>query len=260
VFLASHAHLQGRLEDCERLTHEALTPRFGGQDELVSRIFGAQMMVVRGEQGRLDELVETVRSVAAQYPQLIGWRCTLASVYARLARHEDARQELETLARADFDDLPHDTYWLSNMTLLAEVVASLDDAPRAQVLYDLLLPYADRCAVTFALLCRGSVSRPLGLLATTQSRYTEAAQHFEQALTMNERIRSPLWIAHTQHDYARMLLVRNDPGDRCKALKLLQRAIATADELGLKALADKAGPLRLTAEAAAPPTSGRRSV
>jgi tetratricopeptide (TPR) repeat protein len=87
------------------------------------------------------------------------------------------------------------------------------------------------------------------MLATTRSRYTEAAQHFEQALTLNERIRSPLWIAHSQHDFARMLLVRNEAGDRSKALKLLQRAVTTAEELGLKALADKARPLRLMAEA-----------
>ena len=53
---------------------------------------------------------------------------------------------------------------------------------------------------------------------------------------MNARIRSPLWVAHTQHQYAQMLLRRDDPGDRDKALNLTA-ALATADQLGLKALA-----------------------
>jgi tetratricopeptide (TPR) repeat protein len=86
--------------------------------------------------------------------------------------------------------------------------------------------------VPLAHLCQGSASRPLGLLATTLSRYEDAAQHFEHALTMNMQIRSPLWVAHTQHDYARMLL-RNHAGDREKALELLDEALATAEALGL---------------------------
>jgi hypothetical protein len=69
---------------------------------------------------------------------------------------------------------------------------------------------------------------------------------------VNARIRSPLWIAHTRHDYARMLLARGLPGDGERALGLLQEALAAAEELGLKALADKARPLTLAAEAAAP--------
>jgi hypothetical protein len=90
------------------------------------------------------------------------------------------------------------------------------------------------------------------MLATTLTRYDDAAGHFEHALTFNTRIRSPLWVAHTQHDYARTLLLRNDPGDRQKARELLDQALATAEELGLKALAAKTGPLKLTTQAATP--------
>jgi hypothetical protein len=71
-------------------------------------------------------------------------------------------------------------------------------APRSR----LLLPYAERCVVLFGLLCLGAVSRLLGLLATTLSRYEEADRHFEQALKKNAQMRSPLWVAHTEHDYA----------------------------------------------------------
>ena len=239
VFSANHAHLQGRLEDCEKLAHEALAHRLEGQDDAAAHIFGVQMLFVRREQGRLEELVQTAANLAEQYPQLANWRCALAYIDAQLQRTAHARQALEALAHAGFSDLPRDTYWLANLSTLSEVVVFLGDAPRAQLLYELLLPYADRCAVTVALLCQGSVSRPLGQLTTILARYEEAARHFEHALATNAQIRSPLWIAHTQHDYARMLLRRGHPGDRHKARQLLKQALVTAEQLGLKALAGK---------------------
>ena len=259
VFRASHAHLQGRLEDCETLAHDALAHRFEGYDETAAHVFGGQMLVVRDQQGRLNELVETVESLTGQYPQLPGWRCALAYIYARLDRTAQARRELEALAHADFSDLPRDASWLPNLTALCEIVVLLGDVRRAQLLYKLLSPYADRFTVIFALPCQGSASRPLGLLATTLSRYADAERHFEHALTMNTQIRSPLLIAHTQHDYARMLLLRNHPDDGDKALHLLKQALGTAEELGLIALAEKTRPLKLAAEAAAPPLARPRS-
>jgi eukaryotic-like serine/threonine-protein kinase len=249
---ANHAHLEGRLEDFERLAHDALAHRFAGRDELAAQMFGLQMFFARSAQGQLDELVEAAESFAQQ-SSLVAWRCVLACIYAQLHRRTQARHELEALARHDFSDFARDVFWLPSLSTLCEVVAFLGDAPRAQLLYTLLLPYTDRCPVTFALLCQGSASRPLGLLATTMSRFEDAARHFEQALTMNAHIRSPLWIAHTQHDYAHMLLLRNHPQDRDKALELLDQAITTAHELGLKALANKARPLKREAEATGPP-------
>jgi tetratricopeptide (TPR) repeat protein len=204
------------------------------------------MIVVRREQGRLDELVEATQSFVARYPQFPGWRCGLAYVYAHLGCTEQARHELEALARDDFCDLPRDTFWLSSLVVLCDVVVFLGDVPRAHLLYQLLLPYANRCAVIYSL-CQGSVARPLGLLATITSRYADAETHFTQALRMNAQIRSPLWRAYTEHDYARMLLLRNRFGDHNKALHLLKQALATAEQLGLKALADKVRPL-LSAE------------
>jgi DNA-binding SARP family transcriptional activator len=246
---ANYAHLAGDIENCEVLAHEALSHRFEGHDAIAAYTFGLQMFFLRREQGRLEELVPAVQSFSEQDPERSGWRSALAYIYVQLKRPDQARQELDWLARADFCDLPRDAFWFSNVSALCEVAVSLDDAPRAQLLYDLLSPYADRCAVAFALLCDGSVSRPLGLLATTLSRFDDAARHFEHALEMNAQIRSPLWVAHTQHDYARMLLIRGQPDDKGKALQLLDQALHTAEALGLKALADTTRPLKLTAQA-----------
>jgi hypothetical protein len=42
-----------------------------------------------------------------------------------------------------------------------------------------------------------------------------------------------------------LLLARNRPGDREKALELLGEALSAGERLGLEALADKARPLKL---------------
>ena len=248
---ANRAHLAGQLEQCEELARDALAHRFQGYDEAAALIFGLQMMFVRREQGRLDELVQTFEGFAEQDPKLAS--CALAYIYAQLGWPAHARQALEAVARADFANIARDTFWLSNLSGLCEVVVFLGDAPRAQLLYDLLLPYADRCVVIFALLSQGSASRPLGLLATMLSRFEDATRHFEQALSMNAQIRSPLWTAHTQHDYARMLLARGQPGDHDDARALLREALAAAQELGLETLADKARLLKLRTRAAESP-------
>jgi tetratricopeptide (TPR) repeat protein len=152
----------------------------------------------------------------------------------------EAREALDALAHADLSDLLRDASWLPNLAMLSEVAVLLDDLPRARLLYTLLSPYAGRCVVNFALLCQGSAARPLGLLATTLSQYDDAERHFEQALATNTRIRSPLWTAHTRHDWARMLVRRDGPGDAGRALELLRQALAAAQELELRALADDA--------------------
>ena len=48
-------------------------------------------------------------------------------------------------------------------------------------------------------------------------RWEEAAQHFEDALAMNARMGARPWLAHTQHEYAVMLLARDQPGDRAQS-------------------------------------------
>jgi DNA-binding SARP family transcriptional activator len=252
VLRAGHAHLQGHLEHFETLARDALSQGFEGHDEPAARIFGMHMILLRSEQGRLAELLEAAQNLAEQYPRIAAWRCVLALIYTQLGQTARARGELEALARNDFCDVPRDETWLPSVSVLSVVFVAFGDAPRAQLLYELLLPYADRCVNNGALLCTGSVSRALGLLATTLSQYQAAARHFEEALEMNTRIRSPLWIAHTHHGYAHMLLLRDRPGDRDRALELLEQALATAERLDLKALADKVRALKLSAEAAGP--------
>jgi hypothetical protein len=51
------------------------------------------------------------------------------------------------------------------------------------------------------------------------------------------------WIAHTQHDYAGMLLSRDAPRDRERAQLLLDEALATYRERGMESCAARASAL-----------------
>jgi tetratricopeptide (TPR) repeat protein len=126
------------------------------------------------------------------------------------------------------------------MTYLVDVCTFLEDSARAATLYQLLQPYAGRTVVIgHAAACYGALSRYLGTLATTLGRWDEAAQHFEDALDMNARMEARPWLAHTQYQYAILLLVRDQAGDREKAVELLEAALITARELGMRALEER---------------------
>jgi hypothetical protein len=77
--------------------------------------------------------------------------------------------------------------------------------------YARLQPFGHLNATLPPELCRGSVSRGLGILAATMARWSEAVEHFEVALRMNAELGARPWFAHAQYDYARALLRRRSP-------------------------------------------------
>jgi hypothetical protein len=109
-----------------------------------------------------------------------------------------------------------------------------------------MLPYAGYNDYASPEVAFGSASRPLGLLATTMSRWEDAERHFERALEMNSRMGARPWVAHTQHDHAGMLIRRGTSGDDGRAADLLRAAASGYGELGMtawqeQALADLSG-------------------
>ena len=56
---------------------------------------------------------------------------------------------------------------------------------------------------------------------------------------MNAHMGARPWLAHTQYQYATMLLAREQSGDSEKARELLKAALITARELGMRALEER---------------------
>ena len=162
----------------------------------------------------------------------------MALVYQEQGRREEAQAAFDELAADGFTSLEGDFNTRGiGIEMLAEVCCYLNDGPRAAVLYEKLLPLAEYCIVLgLATACTGSASAPLGKLATTLGRFDDAERHFEDAIAMNRKLRAPTWVAEAQLGYARMLLVRESPGDRARARGLLTLAFATARECGMAKL------------------------
>jgi tetratricopeptide (TPR) repeat protein len=234
------ALLEGRFDEVEQLAQEAFAIGQQAENPNAVALFGVQIMALRREQGRLDELEPAMRSFIDQYPGIPGWRIALAWVYTELGQEDEARAEHEVAAAHDFADLPWDQFWIGGVALACEVCNFLDDRRRARVLYERVLPYADRCLVAAPVAaCYGAVARHVALVATTLGRFDDAVALFETALEVNTRIGSRPWVAHSQHGYARACLARARPGDADHARELVSEADRTAAELGMKALHER---------------------
>jgi hypothetical protein len=254
--------LEGRFEEAEKYMKAAGEPLT--MDFRVAR--EGVVYLLREQQGRAAELLPLATSFAVRYPRNTIWRASVAMLRASLKQREEARRDLDSLAANDFSDVPRDMMWLFTMSCLGDVVSLVGDLRRAAMLYDLLLPYADRCAVAGgSSTCRGAVSRSLGVLASLLSHDDDAERHFGNALEMNARIRARIWVAHTQHDYARMLVARDRAGDREKAAALAGQALVTAREVGMKPLEANVLELQAAAglaegESVAPAPEGRSAL
>jgi tetratricopeptide (TPR) repeat protein len=236
---ATLATFEGRFAEAEELVPQALGLGRRAQGPMAFVYFTIHSYLLRREQGRLEEIEDAVAQAAAEVPTYPVLRCLLSHLYAELGQEALARQTFETLFTGEAPVLALNDEWVFGMSLLSDVAAFLGDRPRAGALYELLGPYGRRNAVSTPDGCLGSVSRPLGVLAATLMRWAEAARHFELALEMNARSRARPWVAWTRHDFARMLLERDGPGDRERASALLDEALTTARSLGMAALERK---------------------
>lgn len=251
-FCAMRAVFDGRLTEGEQLAQEAFAigQRLRGQD--ASGSFGIQMFTIRREQGRLQELAPLVQHFVQTSSEHTAWRPGLAVIYSELGLLQEARAEFERLASQDFADLPQDAIWLACVIYLTEVCTALKDAPRAALLYRLLTPYAQHnIVVGFTGASYGAAARYLGMLAATMTHWAQARGHFEEALAMNARMGARPWLAHTQYQYASMLLARRQQHEYEQAEALLAAAWQTTQALDMHALASRIAALR---EAMRPPS------
>jgi DNA-binding CsgD family transcriptional regulator len=226
---------EGRFAEAEALAVEMLA--LGRRNSLgnASGASGVQMFTLRREQGRLREVLPVFQHFVRTTPKAATWRPGLALLYAELDMKEEARAEFELLANGDFATISRDSLWLTCMTYLAEVCVYLADAPRAAMLYRLLLPSAGRNIVTGNVASYGAADRFLGMLAATLGQWDTAEHHFDAALAMDERTGGQPWLAHSRYQYAALLSRKHKTGTE-RALALLDAALATARELGMAML------------------------
>jgi DNA-binding CsgD family transcriptional regulator len=223
----------GRLAEGEALARssEEWGRLLTGRD--ASGVHGIQMFSLRREQGRLAELAPVIRMLAGGARGAGPWRPGLALVLAELGMEREARRELDRVVAEGLEPL-RKSLWLASLAYLAEAAAMLGDTRTAALVYPVLEPFGGANVMIGHLVAwYGAADRHLGMLAATLGEWERAAEHFERALELNRRMGAATWLAHTEYEYARMLLAR---GRRDRAGQLLGEAAALADGIGLRSL------------------------
>ena len=230
------ALLEGRLEEAERLIAETLDVGRWAEGWTAAVSERLSLFVLRGLQGRLDEIVETMERSVHEFPVLLRFQSALAGTYAELGRERECRQVFAAVMARDLRREYVDAEWLLSMCLLGDPCAFLADLDAAERLYEILMPYDRLYAHAPVEVSVGSIARVVGVLGTTLGRLDEAEQHFDVALEIERRMRARPWLAHVQHDYGAMLLAR---GELERARELLDDAAATYRELGMESWAGR---------------------
>ena len=126
---------------------------------------------------------------------------------------------------------------------MAEVAISLGDTEAAQAIYDLMIAYKDMTITAgVATVCFGAASRYLGMLSASLGDFAKAAEHFEHALEMNAASGSRPWLAHSQAEYANLLMKIGSKKAIERAMSLSEQASVTAAELGMVRLQKRLQP------------------
>ncbi len=244
VYLTLIALLRGEFAGAEAMIADSREVGEQAQSWNATVTYRLQLYVLRREQGRLGEMEELVRRSLEEYPTYPLWRCVLIHMAAELGYMEEARAELRSLAAEDFSALPVDEEWMTSLALLAEPVAALGDAETAGAIHALMLPYADRCVISYPEIALGAASLYLGILAQAMGQADAAIAHLEAAIAFNRRLGARPWEARARHRLAASLLSQGSKEAIVRGERELAEAIASFDELGMSACAEAATSLR----------------
>jgi hypothetical protein len=167
-------------------------------------------------------------------------RARITRAAAELGQLDVARASLDSFAAHGFASIPKEISYVGTLSVLGLTATLLGDAPRAEQIYALLLPYAHFNTPDLMLLYEGSAARFLARLAIFLGRESEVEGHFETALAMNTRMGQRPAVAATQYQYAQWLSTQSKPGAAARARELAQSTLELAEQLGIAHLAERA--------------------
>jgi tetratricopeptide (TPR) repeat protein len=252
---AMWALLCGSLDEAETLAEQARSLQPDGPNAFFA--YNDLLELLRWFQGRPHEPRQAWRDEVARFPRFVWARVGVSVTDADIGDDDTAGRLLQVLAD-ELPGRPRDGLWLPAVAVAAMAAARLREPVAAARLYEALSPYGAQVVVgvmPHPVVCFGSASLYLGLLATVASRWAAAADHFEAAIVANRRLGAGPFLARTRYEYARMLLARDQAGDRRRAAELLDEALAAAGALKLDGVVQGIEALRAV-EGAAPEVAG----
>jgi tetratricopeptide (TPR) repeat protein len=144
-----------------------------------------------------------------------------------------------------------DQHWLTAHTLWAHAAAMIGHRDAAVLLRGRLAPWHRQCTsthITFG----GVVAQYLGMIDHALGDLDSADDWYREALTLHERLASPVLVAWTQAAWSALLRDRDHDGDRKRARELLDQAIEPALRHGWGLIESAAQSIRDRASASRP--------
>jgi DNA-binding SARP family transcriptional activator len=216
------ALLVGDLEHAESLTNEALQIGNDTRQPDAFAIFGGQLFAIRWQQGRLGEIVEAIAQLADENPGLPAYRAAAAHALAEVDRSDEAAKLLDREKSTGFS-VVDDYIVLTYLDEWARVASHVGDRAAAQVLYDRLAPWPNLVAFS-GITVQGAVQHSLGTLSAVLGQFDAAEDHFKRAFRIHCKLGAPFFIAITQLEWGRMLLLRRAEGDSTTAKTMFHSA------------------------------------
>ncbi|WP_082281892.1 protein kinase domain-containing protein [Mycobacterium colombiense] len=243
VFRTMRALMQGRYKESERLAQTALSIGQRAEPEVAAVVFGAHSFLTRLADGTLEQLRDVGREAAARYGQ--AWPASYVWLLTEIGQLDEARARFAELAGDGFAALRRGSDWLTSVCVLSMASIPIGDRGAACALYELLLPYEDRCTLFLAGAgCLGSNHTFLAFAAAAAARKEDAAHHFDLALARNAEIGSDYVTPRVCYEYARMLLSTSGPADRDKAMGLIDRGLDLAQRNSMRVEVERLVQLR----------------
>jgi predicted ATPase/DNA-binding winged helix-turn-helix (wHTH) protein len=235
-YRGSRALAAGELDEAERLFRAALA-RGKGTVPYAHFMCTAQLYVLQYMRGAADDPelhgVFFGEMLAMPYSWEPAMRSALAFSHYVRGDREAARREFEAIAGRGFDAIRRDEHWLVTMGSLSSMAVMLGDRGRAEQLYDLLSPYAGLVFVHDLLRSvGGTVASALGSLAALLGRSDEGERHYQHAHA-KETAMGGITAFMDRPGYARLLLMRDRPGDRAEAAAVLAHVRGEMARLGI---------------------------
>jgi class 3 adenylate cyclase len=216
----------GDIAAAERVARECLEVGAGMGIAAAMPAFGAQLLSIRMQQGRVDEIAAFVADGVEDFTTLSeGWKSALALVNCMCGRLDDVQTALEQAFADRFEHLPQDQVWLTAMCLWAECAVALGRRDVAGFLAERLRPYRSQTIYVSSFMW-GAVARTVGCLDAMLGDHASAEANLRHALEIHERFGAVYWTARTQLDLA----------DVVHAPELVDAARVAIDRYGLEGL------------------------
>jgi len=225
--------LNGQLEEAEKLSVEAYERGSAAGDENAALLRLGQRLALlfyRRDWNALEHELGPNSSRMNEIPDGV----LRLFLDAKRGKQAQARHRLDEIAANGFRELQRPIVWPMQIWLVCEALRHLETAEHADAIRQILAPRLDdNLVLGLGVAHLGPATRCMGLLAEVCGEREQALAFLEQALLRARELAAEPWVAITEIDLGRVLMVSRSRQDRERAQCLLRSAALRAERLAL---------------------------